>query len=103
VTNPHRALAIAVLRLAIKDACGQIEATHVHRGQGAARTYRAGQRGKATTREQIEADAYDWLTTESESLAFWCELAGIDMDTVLEGADGAIEAWKARGTRMKQR
>jgi hypothetical protein len=99
VTNPHRSLAIAVLRLAIKDACGQIEASHVHRGLRTGR----GRPAKQATREQIEADAYDWLTTESEGLAFWCEMAGIDMETVIEGADGAIEAWKARGTRMKQR
>lgn len=82
----QRALAIAVLRQAIRDAAGIIDHTHYARGVGSPK----GQRGKTQTKQDVMDDARAWLTDHSDSLAFWCDLAQIDESVVLEGVEGAI-------------
>ncbi|MGE3913694.1 MAG: hypothetical protein AB7K36_30375 [Chloroflexota bacterium] len=100
-----RALAIAVFRQAIRDAAGVIEPHSYSRAialsgmRGPMPMY--GDDGEIVTKESIQQAALTWLTEPSESLAWWCELAEIDMSTVIDGAEGTIEKIWQR-SRMKK-
>ena len=104
--SPAQRLAVAVLRLAVRDAAGLIEAHRVSEARPEARAIR-GKRtmfdddGQPLTREAIQREALDWLTTPSDRLAFWCSLLGLDVEDVIEGVDGGIEHAK-RVSRMKR-
>lgn len=89
----HAALAAALLRQAVFEAAGIVDQEATRRGKrrGGAKT--EGQSSaEQRAADEIRAEAYDWLTTPSDSLDFWCRVARIDMDTVIDGADGAIKA-----------
>jgi hypothetical protein len=77
-----RKLGVAVIAAAIYDAAGLIE-MKAERGRYMVR-------GTWMTAAELQEDAYLWLTTESERLDFWAECAGLDMQTVIDGADAAI-------------
>lgn len=74
-----RRLAAAVIACAMYDAAGLAETHHGH------------VRGEWMSVEEVAREAYAWLTTESERLEFWAEAAGLDMQTVIDGADAAID------------
>ncbi len=74
-------LAIAVLATAMYDAAGVIET----RERGGV------VRGRQSSAAELQREAYDWLTTPSARLELWSDLAGLDMATVIAGADAAIE------------
>lgn len=76
-----RRLAVAVLACAFYDAAGL--AAPSHRG-----CVRGAWGGESV--EAVAAEAYDWLTTPSDRLEFWAECAGLDMQTVIDGADAAV-------------
>lgn len=77
-------LAVAVLAAAMYDAAGVIETKQERRSVRSVR-------GTVLSVAEIQAEAYAWLTTPSERLEFWAECAGLDMDTVIRGADAAVE------------
>lgn len=85
-----QAMAIAVLRLAIKDAAGIVE-IRGYSERGESRRGRRSPEGRPESREILQATALAWLSEPSESLEFWCELADIDMGVVIDGVEGAIE------------
>lgn len=87
-----RRLAIAVLATAMYDAAGVIET----RRESVVRATYGGKtvsdvRGSERSAAEIQREAYDWLTTPSERLEMWSDMAGLDMDVVIAGADAAIE------------
>lgn len=77
-----RKLAAAVLSCALYDAAGL--AAPFRRG-----SVRGS--GKLLSAADVAREAYAWLTTPSERLEFWSEAAGLDMKTVIDGADAGID------------
>ena len=81
-----RRLAVAVLATAMYDAAGIIETRGAEGGH-----VRGNVRGGVASAAEIQREAYAWLTTPSGRLELWSDLAGLDMATVIDGADAAIE------------
>lgn len=101
-------LAVAVLRLAVRDAAGLIEAHRCARLRpgaavvvGRGRAPIADDDGRPLTRERIRREALGWLTTPSEGLQFWCNILDLDVGDVIDGVDGGIEHAR-RTSRMKK-
>ncbi len=87
-----------MLRQAVLDAAGIID----QKGYVLPASYgpyggRLGRRPRnAATKEQVQAEAYAWITTPGPNLEFWCGVLGLSMYTVIDGADGAVATVRKR-------